>query len=403
MSGLFSSPKAASTPPPEKINTANASGGGTQFGNYDANGNFVVDPNIITQLTTESDFQNKFRTGTEDLQLGLIDQANSVLPSSRSAQDIRDILPSAYGSKKGLPSIYGANDVQQSLGGLANLSDLTNGISTDFSGDSTRTQDSVFNQAKARLEPVFNEQREQLGQQLADQGIPIGSAAYERELNRLDESQGRQYQDAAYTSVREGSAEAERLARLGFDATGLQAGIRNQGLNEGLSIAGLSGQQREQSFQENRSAFADALNKQLALSGLEQQQRAQGFGEIGTLAGLTTPYSPTPITSLSAGSTGAQAGGGGYELLGALAGGVGAAGGAAAFFSDRRLKESIKPLGKRNGHDWYEFAYKGQKQKYRGVMAQDIQKTNPEAIVKDSDGYLMVNYKMLGLEMEQVA
>lgn len=79
---------------------------------------------------------------------------------------------------------------------------------------------------------------------------------------------------------------------------------------------------------------------------------------------------------------------------------IGAAATAAAA-SDRRLKENIKYLGKENGHKIYSFNYKGSKVLYKGVIAQDIIKYMPEAVVF-VDGYMHVDYDKLGITMEAI-
>lgn len=69
-------------------------------------------------------------------------------------------------------------------------------------------------------------------------------------------------------------------------------------------------------------------------------------------------------------------------------------------FSDSRLKENIKHVGTKNNHDLFEFNYIGNKQKYKGVMAQNILQTCPEAVVTHPNGFYMVDYNKLGLTME---
>jgi hypothetical protein len=87
------------------------------------------------------------------------------------------------------------------------------------------------------------------------------------------------------------------------------------------------------------------------------------------------------------------------EVLGSLAGaGI-------AKYSDARLKTDIKL----KGIDFttnlaiYEFAYKAAPTiRYRGVMAQDVEKVYPQAVVEGADGYKRVRYDMLGMSMERV-
>ena len=70
--------------------------------------------------------------------------------------------------------------------------------------------------------------------------------------------------------------------------------------------------------------------------------------------------------------------------------------------SDIRLKKNIKLLENRNGINIYKWEWTdkalrmGVDTSYTaGVIAQDLQKTHPEAISKDASGYLMVNYEVV--------
>lgn len=72
--------------------------------------------------------------------------------------------------------------------------------------------------------------------------------------------------------------------------------------------------------------------------------------------------------------------------------------------SDKNLKENIKKVGEENGFNIYEFNYINKPNKrYKGVMAQDVLKIIPEAVVKMSNGFLAVCYDMIGLKMEEIA
>ena len=73
--------------------------------------------------------------------------------------------------------------------------------------------------------------------------------------------------------------------------------------------------------------------------------------------------------------------------------------------SDRRLKQDIERVGTYdNGLPMYEFAYRdAPERRYRGVMADDVLKVRPEAVIVAADGYQRVNYALLGITLEAVA
>ena len=79
--------------------------------------------------------------------------------------------------------------------------------------------------------------------------------------------------------------------------------------------------------------------------------------------------------------------------------------GAAAYASDRRLKEDIKLIGvdEKTGLNLYEFMYKNSSgTKYIGVMADEAKVNFPNAVFTMPDGYDAVNYGALGIEFKQV-
>jgi hypothetical protein len=70
-------------------------------------------------------------------------------------------------------------------------------------------------------------------------------------------------------------------------------------------------------------------------------------------------------------------------------------------WSDVRLKENLEHVGWQNGFNVYEFNFRGETQRLRGALAQEIIKTHPEAVA-ECDGYLMLNYDALGIEMKAI-
>jgi hypothetical protein len=62
--------------------------------------------------------------------------------------------------------------------------------------------------------------------------------------------------------------------------------------------------------------------------------------------------------------------------------------------SDIRIKENIEPDGTWHGHNVYSYNFKGRTNRSRGVMAQEVEMTRPDAVV-EIDGIKHVNYGVL--------
>ena len=74
-----------------------------------------------------------------------------------------------------------------------------------------------------------------------------------------------------------------------------------------------------------------------------------------------------------------------------------------SILSDRRLKTNIVARETRSdGLRLYEFSFKGFATRWRGVIAQDVLQTHPEAVDEDETGYLTVNYNMLGVTLQSL-
>lgn len=81
-------------------------------------------------------------------------------------------------------------------------------------------------------------------------------------------------------------------------------------------------------------------------------------------------------------------------FLEGLAPGIGSGLGLAMMASDRRLKTDVKRIGDHPlGIGIYSYKIKGNPEV--GVMADEVLRVKPEAVARDKDGYLMVNYAML--------
>jgi hypothetical protein len=75
-------------------------------------------------------------------------------------------------------------------------------------------------------------------------------------------------------------------------------------------------------------------------------------------------------------------------------------GSGALLSSDRRLKTGVARVATLpSGLGLYRYRYIWSDIEYVGVMAQEVRDVTPEAVVAGTDGFLRVDYQMLGLEM----
>ncbi len=131
--------------------------------------------------------------------------------------------------------------------------------------------------------------------------------------------------------------------------------------------------------------------------GLYQGGISGNYGQSGQTSQQYTqqvPYYSNPVGSAL---------GGGLGILGALGSlatpGFGGASALGNIFSDIRLKDDIKPIGKTyTGQNLYSYRYKGSAVPQIGLMAQEVEQYDPEAVSIDPfTGFKMVNYdKALG-------
>ena len=309
MGGIFSKPKAPPAPPSAAENAAAQQvtqltpQGNLIYGTY-VDGEFVPSNSHTAAMVEQTPFQEQMQGIYESLGLSLGGQYSD-----------------QFGEQ-----------------GLTELQ-------TDFSGDAQRLEDATYQAAFSRMQPQFERQREQISQQLADQGIPMGSPAYEEEMRRVEENQNEQLSRLALDSVAMGRQEQSRLANLAATT------------------------------------------------------RAQQYGEIGSLLGFAPPFQPQQVNGYDLGYGNqlgyynAQQGAQQQQTQNLL--GLGSM--AAFALSDRSTKENIRKIGQQNGHNVYEFNFKGSDKLCHGVMADEVEKITPEA-VKEINGLKHVNYEMIGVD-----
>lgn len=237
-------------------------------------------------------------------------------------------------------------------GNIAGLAETLSGnaqgnLDTPFEFTNQDAADWAYDIGASRLDPALAQREASLRTTLANKGIREGSAAWNAEMSRLTQAEN---------DARNNLALSGRNMAFNEQLTG-----RNQSINELTAL--LSGSQVSQPNYVNApqsniptTDVAGLINSNYA------QQVAAAERQQGILGGLM---------------------GFGGKLIS---------------LSDRRAKKDIKKVGEVRGLGLYDFKYKGSDKPQRGLMAQDVEKKVPDAVMTGRDGFKRVDYgKALGL------
>lgn len=295
-------------------------------------------------------------------------------------------------------SILGGSKSSSSSGGFNSLPPEISGAYKDFgqqlqdllkSGDLTNmykplAQTAGETKAYGAIDTGFAPTAQTIGSDISMQMNPYDSYVID-EINRQSGGDYSILKQALNEAGQFGS-NRQNLGANDIDLSRLNqiGGFKQQGYATALqnALTTLPGA-RQQDASNQLSAGAN----QRELYGQEQQAPLIALQEFAKALGIL------PTQEGSQTSTSKSSGGIGGLLQG----------GAAAYdASDIRLKDNIEYQGMENGHKIYSFRYKGDDKGYRGVMAQDVQKTRPDAVI-EKDGYLYVNYDAIGVEFKRVA
>ena len=131
-----------------------------------------------------------------------------------------------------------------------------------------------------------------------------------------------------------------------------------------------------------------------AMTGIQRRNEAMIQGQIDSLGEGPQFGMPTMMPPKD------RAG----QLMNSISFGMNVASGIMSFTgSDEKLKYDITKVGvSPKGYNIYEWRYKANNQKWRGVIAQDVVKQNPMAVGIMPSGFLGVNYDKLDVKLEKV-
>jgi hypothetical protein len=217
-----------------------------------------------------------------------------------------------------------------------------------------------------RLAPQISQNRESTAASLANQGIAPGTQAYENAMRQ----QSMKENDLLLGATTQGFGVGQQANQQAYNQALTNYNIP---LNT-LSALRSGAQVQNPSFvnvpQQATTAGADILGAtQMGYNAQMGNFNAQQAAQQGFNSGLM---------------------------------GLGGTLGAAAIMSDIRTKEHIKAIGwLPNGLPVYEYEYKPEWKneaghgKFIGVMAQEVELVQPQAVITRPDGYKMVNYGAL--------
>lgn len=262
-------------------------------------------------------------------------------------------------------------------------------------GELSGMQDTML--ADARAFNADDRGNEMTGRAVADitQQADMGRQQMARGMQRMgvNPSSGRMQSFQAQSSMTEALAKASAGSKMREAARMEGYGLTDRATNA-LSGYPAMGMQASGAGVGYGMAGLDTTNKGLA--GMNS-----GFG-AGTQAAGQKGANATGMFNAQANFKNQQDDNQG-EFMGSLLGAGAQVG--AAFISDRRLKQDITLVGKDYGTNLniYEFAYKDDPDvRYRGVMADEVMLVRPEAVLTMETGFMAVDYRQLGFQMQRV-
>ena len=303
----------------------------------------------------------------------------------------------------------------------------------EFAGQRDKITDAMMQ----RLQPYLDKQRDSMNTRLANQGITSGSEAWKWDQDTLNRSEN----DQRIAALLAGDQEQQNLFNnaMGLRTQGVNEAMAQGNLyntaqsntfNQGLANAGLANATNQQQF--DQTAAAQQANNQaqeaqfqagLASGQFTNQARSQAIQEqdyfknqplnmLNALRSGNQVQMPTFGNVTAGAQIGAepiyQATADQYQAamdtyktkmasFGGLLGGLGSLGSAAIpLFSDRRLKQGIKHIGRlANGLKVYAYTYIWGGAEQIGVMADEVAKIKPQALGPKVLGFQTVHYGAL--------
>lgn len=334
---------------------------------------------LLTNLIGQYGGLDTSVTGGQSSALDNLASSVSGLPNfgSAGAGAINNLFSSSTAPQVGqLNSAYGT--LQNNLGATASGANL-DPYSTPGFGDAIKTtMDDITNRTKALYSASGRDPSgagsfaQSLGRGLTQGVAPTIAAQYNTNNQNMLNANNALFAGAGQTALGTSGLNQTQLQN-GLSGISGASGLSSLFSSPALAQLGAANAQYSQPF----SNLAQLLQPSTAIAGLGGQSTGQGTS--------TTTSDPSLMDTISGGL---KLGGTGLSAAGSLA----SAWPALLALSDVRAKTDIAPVGKLNdGQSVYSFRYRGSPKTEIGLMAQEVEKRDPGAVV-EIGGLKHVNY-----------
>ena len=269
-----------------------------------------------------------------------------------------------YGSEQDVLNYLDNYDTSQTDSAYNNMATLGNQMTTELSNRpgyvysvngsddaARRAETATYQSAVSQITPQFDSRRRQLETQLQNQGLSVGSEAYQSAMNNLEQQQNDAYTQAAYQAIQQGQNVYTNSLNNQIAAGNFQNSAQILPVNEILSLLSNSKSGYDVAMDKYNVANKADLRSSAASEANADARNSAGWNIINT--------------------------------------------GLGALFSDEDLKENIIDVGRLyNGLKVYLFTYRGDTVPHIGLLAQEVVQVRPEAVSVEKNGYMKVNYAL---------
>lgn len=374
----------------QPINTGGSVGGSTSSQTYTPDGWSTVTGYYIPTTTATQSLspqQQAIFDQTQAAQLNL-----GTLANTQSAK-LNSILNQNFNPLQTAPAAGKAGQFQQ----YKAAPQLATSYDYGSAADNQKVEDALF----SRLNTQLGQDKSSLDAQLANQGIKLGSQAY----NSAMANYGQNVNDARTAAILNATQQQAQLAGIANQAAQFGNNATQQNFANQYQVTSGNNQLAGTTFDQQNALRNQYLNEQYAA-------RAQPFQEITSLLSGSQIQNPnfvnTPTNNIPTVDYAGLVNQNYQDQVSAynqqqaqnqgLLGGLFGLAGKAISLSDKNAKKNIKKVGNLKGQKLYEYNYKGEKPgtpKHTGVMAQEVEKTRPDAVSRRPDGLRQVDYGAL--------